>query len=112
MERAATVMTCNQYGVRMAARDIVINAMLAAVEKLDQGSKRVYSHPLISFFSATHPCAQGNAIHFRIVGSSNCHSGFRRELARICIAKPEIAEGRAVPENQAPIYGIDADFLG
>ena len=86
--------------------------MLAAVEKLDQGGKRVHPITLIPFFSATHPCAQRNAIHFRIVGSANGHNGFRRELARIRIAKPEIAQGRAVPENQAPINGIDADFLG
>ena len=91
-------------------RYVMINAMFAAIKKLDQGGKSIQRDQLMSFFSATHAETEGNAIHFRVIGSGNGDYGFSRQRVRIDIAKPEIAQGGPVPENQAPVNGIGTDF--
>jgi hypothetical protein len=111
MKRSTTGTAHVEYGVRMASRDIVINAMLAAAEKLNQGSKGIYSNPMVSFFSATHASAQGDAIHVRIIGGSHCDNGFPRKLTCAGVAKPEATKGSTVPEDQAPVDGIHAELF-
>ncbi len=82
------------------------------VLRLDQGGERIYRYSLVSLASAAHPGAQGDAIHFRIIGSGGSGCGFPGQFARINIAEPEVAKGSAIPEDQAAVNGIGIDFRG
>jgi hypothetical protein len=98
MKCAAMGLTHGQQGICVTAGYMVINDMFAAVEQLDQRGKRVYRYPLISLAPAAHPGTEGDAIHFRIIGSGSDGSGFPGQFARVGIAEPEIAKGSAIPE--------------
>lgn len=112
MKRAAMGMAGGQQGVCMTTGYMAIGGMLAAIEQLDQGGERIYRYSLVSLASAAHPGAQGDAIHFRIIGSGGSGCSFPGQFARVDIAEPEIAKGSAIPEDQAAVDGIGIDFRG
>ena len=110
MKRPAIGKAGIEYGFHMAARNMVMNAVFAAVQELDYGSKGIDRYALIAFLSSSHAGTKRNAINFPIMGGSNDRDGFFYDRACADIAEPEIAKSGAIPENQAAIDGISPDL--
>ena len=85
-----------EQGFHMAAGNMVINAVFAAVQELDHGSKGIDRYALIAFLSSTHAGTKRNAIDFPIIGGSNDRDGFFYHRACALIS-PNQRSPRAAP---------------
>ena len=110
MEYAVPGTTHYGYGTCVSTRDLMMSTILTAIQKLDQGSKRVHGDELVAFPSAPHISTEWNAMHFQIIGSGNRGNGCRGKAKRLCVTEPEIAKGCPVPEYEVSVNGVDCDF--